>query len=647
MPWNEGLAPDSAAYAIASSVAERIRVLAGPGTGKSFAMKRRVARLLEDDVEPARILPVTFTKVAAEDLHRELVQMGIAGCENLRAFTLHAYSLRALMRAHVLAVTGRTPRPLGDFERKPLEADLADQFGGLRAVRGKIKAYESAWAREQDDIPGAIDDEEDLAFEQALLGWLEFHRSMLIGEVIPIFLNYLRGDPHAPERSEFDHVLVDEYQDLNRAEQELIELLSNEAVVCIVGDDDQSIYSFKHAHPEGIRTWCADDEPPPTDVDMTECRRCPTRVVRMANSLISRNLDRDEDRHLDEIAENGAGVVRIIRYQDIENETEGVADIIQSLVEEDDFDPGEILVLAQRKVIGTPIYEALVERGIAAKSYYAEAELDTEFVQERYAFLKLLSDTDDRVALRWLVGLHGNHWNRAGYRRVRAECEQTGLSPWAVLEALVDGEIHLAHTGNIQLRFEEIRLRLDQLRELQEEEGLQALVDELFPDDEARVRDIRGIMQGVLAETPDLEIQPFLREVDDAIMKPEIPENVEDVRIMSLHKSKGLSSPVTIVAGCIEGLLPKQPDDGLSQQQRRTALEEQRRLFYVAITRVKANLAAGQPGHLILTSSRRMSLADALGSGIEPAGQNYDQARLNASRFLAEFGGHAPASEAG
>jgi superfamily I DNA/RNA helicase len=212
-------------------------------------------------------------------------------------------------------------------------------------------------------------------------------------------------------------------------------------------------------------------------------------------------------------------------------------------------------------------------------SYYAEAELETEFVQERYAILKLLSDTDDRVALRWLIGLYGNHWNRAGYRRVRAECEATGLSPWAVLEARVEGDLHLPYTANIRLRFEEIGARLEHLRELQDEGGLQAIIDELFPDDEPRVRDIRKIMEDVLELSPDLEIQPFLREVDDAIMKPEIPEIVEDVRIMSLHKSKGLSSSVTIVAGCIEGLLPKQPDDDLSPQKRRAALEEQRRLF--------------------------------------------------------------------
>jgi len=308
------------------------------------------------------------------------------------------------MRAHVLQATGRTPRPLNDFEKKPLDADLGRNFGGLKQVRKKIKAYESAWAREQHHNPGDAVAPDDLAFEQALLSWLRFHRAMLIGEVIPIFLEYLRQDPLAPERSEFTHILVDEYQDLNRAEQDLVELMSTNARVCIVGDDDQSIYSFKHAHPQGIRTWSEDFNPAPEDVGIEECRRCPTRVVRMANSLISRNVDRDAERHLQPLEEKGDGVVRVIRYPSVAHETEGVAAIVHDLVQSG-MHPGNILVLAQRDVIGTPIYEALLGHGVPAKSYYAEAELETQFVQERYAFLRLLSDSDDRVALRWLVGL--------------------------------------------------------------------------------------------------------------------------------------------------------------------------------------------------------------------------------------------------
>lgn len=380
MPWHDGLERDSVTFEIASSAATKLRVVAGPGTGKSFAMKRRVGRRLEEGIDPSTIFAVTFTKVAAEDLHRELRQIDVAGSDSLQAHTLHSFSLRALMQAHVLAVTGRQPRPLSDFEKKPLECDLADVFGGIREVRKKIKAFESAWAREQADAPGAADDI-DLDFEAAILSWLTFHRAMLIGEVIPIFLNYLRNDPFAPERNEFSHVLVDEYQDLNRAEQEVIGLISETADVCIVGDDDQSIYSFKHAHPQGIREWGRDDEPAPTDTAMEECRRCPTKVVEMANSLIRRNQDRDATRRLRPRQENGEGDVRILRFATLEQETDGIADLIEDLVENQDYNPGEILVLAQRRVIGTPIYEGLVERGVRAKSYYAEAELDDEFAQ--------------------------------------------------------------------------------------------------------------------------------------------------------------------------------------------------------------------------------------------------------------------------
>src|SRR6185295_3510322 len=98
MPWHDGIPEGSPTYNIASDPNRRIRVLAGPGTGKSFAMKRRVARLLEENVAPRNILPVTFTRVAAEDLHRELVGLGVPGCEQLSGRTLHRLGLRILRR---------------------------------------------------------------------------------------------------------------------------------------------------------------------------------------------------------------------------------------------------------------------------------------------------------------------------------------------------------------------------------------------------------------------------------------------------------------------------------------------------------------------------------------------------------------------
>ena len=104
---------------------------------------------LEEAVEPESILPVTFTRVAAEDLHRELVGMGVPGCDALNGVTLHSLSLKMLMRNHVLEATGRTARPLNDFEVKALVCDLMQAHGGKRAVGRLRKAYEAAWARLQ------------------------------------------------------------------------------------------------------------------------------------------------------------------------------------------------------------------------------------------------------------------------------------------------------------------------------------------------------------------------------------------------------------------------------------------------------------------------------------------------------------------
>jgi DNA helicase II / ATP-dependent DNA helicase PcrA len=638
MAWDDLLDVASAAYRIASSVSHRIRVVAGPGAGKSFAMKRRVARLLEAGVEPREILPVTFTRVAAEDLHRELIGMGVPRCDELKGVTLHSLAMQILMRGHVLEATGRTPRPLNEFELRPLEADLG---GGVREVRRGIRAYESAWARLQHDEPGFVQTEEDAEFQRNLLGWLRFHRAILIGEAIPLLHEYLRSNPAASERRTFVHILVDEYQDLNRAEQGVIDLLSDGADVCVVGDDDQSIYSFKHAHPEGIREWL-DANDGADDLSLEECRRCPTKVVEMANSLITHNVNRPIPRRLRPRPENGVGDVRIIQYTDIGAEIRGVAALAGGLIRAG-MPPGEILILAQRGVIGTPIYEALTAADIPAHSYYAEAELDQEDAQRRFALLKLFVDRDDRVALRWLLGLGSNSWLNGGYARLRNHCELAGLTPWDTLEGLAERRIAIAHTAPLVARFVTIRQDILALEGLPD---LAAVVNALFPDGLRTIRDLRALALRIL-ESYDADRSEFLAELMSEIATPEVPSEIAEVRVMSLHKSKGLSAAVTIIAGCVEGLLPTRSDEAWSSALQSAHLEEQRRLFYVGITRVKARPEVSQPGTLFLTYSAQMPLAQAMAAGIAPAGRRFGVARLLASRFVAELGAAAPRPIAG
>jgi DNA helicase II / ATP-dependent DNA helicase PcrA len=640
MAWHDGLDKKSVVYAIAAAEEARVRVIAGPGTGKSFAMKRRVAKLLESGIKPDEILAVTFTRVAAEDLHRELKKLGTPGCDQLEGQTLHSLAMRILRRKHVLEALGRSPRPLNKFEIKAMLCDLCDDNGGMRKCGRSIKAYEAAWARSQGDEPGFAKTAEEKKFQADLLDWLTFHEAMLIGELIPYLVKYLKDNPAAPEHSEFDHLLIDEYQDLNKAEQTALAYLGQEAEVCIVGDDDQSIYSFKCAHPDGIRDWkkenggCADHE-------MSDCRRCPTTVVEMANSLISHNKNRDA-RALKPIKANGAGSVAIVQLADLDAEAAYIADFVAKQLARG-VHPSEIIILVQRRIAAKPILEALKEKDVPAKSYYEESQLDSELAQQRFALFKLFLNSADRVALRYLLGVGTKDFRAKPYARVRANCEESGDSPWSVLEDLEAGMLNIPYTKPLVAAFGEIKEAVETLEAAADD--LNKFVDLLFPDGEDDLTELRELALHFL----DVSDEPgdLLDFMMDEITQPDVPPVVEDVRVMSLHKSKGLSSPFVIIAGCVQGILPALPDPETPKAQADAELEEARRLFYVGITRVKADPPAGRVGTLMLTYPRHMPAAQAYVANIAFSSKDGAMANLIPSRFIGELGPSAPKPKKG
>jgi superfamily I DNA/RNA helicase len=495
---------------------------------------------------------------------------------------------------------------------------------------------EAAWARLQHEQPGFAQTQIDMDFQQRLVAWLRFHEGMLIGEIIPELYRYLRNNPAAPERSMYDHVLVDEYQDLNKAEQAVVDLLCATASLCVVGDDDQSLYSFKHAHPEGIRTF-PQTHPGTSDHYLLDCYRCPTRVVSVANALIAHNVQR-EPRQLAAIAANGPGKLWIVQVADVAREASIVASFIDEQINTHGRKPGEILVLAQRRSIGNPIHAALQARGIPSKSYYQESELDSEVAQERLAIFKLFVNRADRIALRWLLGMGSNDFRAKSYARLRAHCERTGQSPWDALVALSTKVIDIPYCSQLVQRFHAIQ---NELRFLDEQIGVEDFVNRWLRAEFAGAGELRILVGSLMAEAETPE--ELLSSIVQAVSQPEIPPDVTEVRIMSLHKSKGLSSPVVVIAGCVDGLLPSEPEPGTPIAERQTILEEQRRLFFVGITRVKAIPSSNRPGSLLLTGSQTMTLADAMQSGIQPAGVSYGVVTLHLSRFIPELGPNAPA----
>ncbi len=554
MSWDEGLT--GVARNIAATNDSPLRVMAGPGTGKSFAMKRRVARLLEAGQNPRRVLAVTFTRNAAASLVEDLHALGIQDCEKVRAGTLHAFCFSLLNRQDVFDFLGRVPRPLVtftksgvlQFEGGAMLDDLITE-GPIRSKREctrRIRAFEAAWARLQSEVPGWPHDQEDRQFQATLINWLKFHQGILIGELVPEALRFLRNNPASEARSSFDHIIVDEYQDLNRAEQELIELLASAGKTAVVGDIDQSIYRFRHANPEGIEAF-RQQHPETHDETLNECRRCPTRVVAIADHLIRHNHVGTTTPRLQPKPGNPIGEVHIVQWAGIDEEARGLATFVQTLITHRGYSPGDILILTPRRLLGYGIRDRLSEAGIPVHSFYQEEALEGAAAQRAFAILSLLMNREDRIALRWWLGDGSPSSRRNEYHRLRQHCEQSAISPKAALDAIVQGTLQLTRVSAILNQYQQLIALLSGL----EGRTLQEIVDSVLPPENNECVALREVASLAIPECED--VNALFDRIKIHVTQPEMPEEGDYVRVMSLHKSKGLTSRACIVAGCIQG----------------------------------------------------------------------------------------------
>lgn len=591
MSWSDGLSGTH--LDIAQSTADRLRVMAGPGTGKSFAMKRRIARLVEEEgVDPSWILAVTFTRTAAADLKNELHSLGIPNCEKIAAGTLHAFCFKLLMQQEVFDALGRVPRgaltllksKVYQFELAPMLEDIKPlgAFGGKREMSKRVLAFEAAWARLQHEAPGWPLDPIDQQFNRALRDWLVFHQGMLVGELIPEALRFVRNNPASPALGRYTHIVVDEYQDLNRAEQELIDLLARGKSLSIVGDIDQSIYRFRHANPEGIEEFST-RHPGTEDWDLDVCRRCRQEIVEVADAVIKHNYAASvEHRLLPLLPPDGAATIRVLQWPSLHEEAAGVAQYIAHLIQTESAAPGEILVLSPRRLIASEIKHELgaIGQGIEVHSFYNDKLMEPVEVQRSLTLLQLLTNQEDRLALRYWLGHGSANYLRVEYARLRAHCEAEQLSPFQALMGVRNGHIEIPQIPKLTARFNELANEIDRLRQMEVIEVL----NDLFPRGTAWTDPIRELLTG---KTGNLESPGQLLDLlRGELTQPEMPAGGDFVRIMSLHKSKGLTSRIVIVVGCIHSLIPY-IDDDIEPADMAEHIAEQRRLFYVALTRAK------------------------------------------------------------
>jgi superfamily I DNA/RNA helicase len=405
-----------------------------------------------------------------------------------------------------------------------------------------------------------------------------------------------------------------------------LQLLAGAGSIAIVGDVDQSIYSFRHANPEGISNYRV-RHPTTHDEVLNECRRCPRSVVAIAAHLVANNHPAGPAR-LMPLGTNPLGHVHIVQWDSVDAEAQGIADYVHGLINSDrGITPRDILVLTPRRLLGYKIRDRVRAHSIDVHSFYHEEALEGESAQRAFALLSLLTNIDDRVSLRWWLGHGSSSARKNAYQRLRQYCEQSGISPREALDLLVSGNLSLPNVSDLVNRYRDLTTVLVRLGTL----NLQGVVDELLPsnDDDCSV-----LRDSAMLALPDLQdVASLFEHVRTHATQPEVPEHVDYVRVMSLHKSKGLTSKVVIVTSCSHGLIPFFNADETPEEQAATLLE-QRRLFYVAITRCTEILVVSS------VSSMERKLAHKLGARL--AFGHGSTGLTIASQFLDELGPQAP-----
>lgn len=648
MAWNDGLDNNSAAYNLAASNAQTIRAVAGPGSGKSFAIKRRILRLLEQGVPPAGILALTFTRTAAQDLKTEIASLGFEGANEVHARTVHSHALRILMQEGVLEQTGRDLRMVIDHEQKPILRDIdRDEFGGVRDKEKLLAAYLAGWARLQQDAAGFVQSPLDATFEQDLLSWFGYHGGILVGEVIPIAIGYLRNNPAVPQIGEYQYILVDEFQDLNKSEQEFIRLIRGDSPLVIVGDDDQSIYGFKHAHPQGIREvdqLFGNFDDVPFDV----CRRCPTLVTRMASELISKNPHRTLG-VLNHFPANPQGIVNIVQWPTYENEIQGLASFVINEIGKGVLRPEDVLILAPRRKIGYRLRDLLLAGGLSVKSYFREEVIEKPKVQRAFSLMNLLANPEDSISLRFLLGHSSTDFRKNQYSTLKSLASQHNTTIRSILDSVLKQEIPDTNIKPIIAVYRQVLIDLPALKTKILENPVDGF--SVFfvngAEDEEDFYEIDQIYRTVVEEigVEDLAdpnnfgdwFPKVMRKVLETIALPDSPDSVDHIRIMSLHSSKGLSAKLVILASMIDPLMPF-IGNGIELDQIDHVVQEARRLFYVAITRCKAS--NDYEGRLVISSFLSIPGVEALRMGISanPRGD----LRTRTTRFVNDFGTVSP-----
>lgn len=588
-----------------------VLLLAGAGSGKTRVLTHRTAYLIEEvGVNPYNIMAITFTNKAAGEMRERIDNLIGYGSESIWVATFHSTCVR-MLRRHIERLGYDTNFTIYDADdQKTLMKDICKRLE-IDTKKYKEKNFLSVISHAKDEL---VSPEEfmlraagDYAKQKQAQVYREYQESLkknnaldfddLIVKTVELFKADAQVLDYYQER--FRYIMVDEYQDTNTAQFELIHLLSGKYKnLCVVGDDDQSIYKFRGANIYNILNF-EKYYPEATVIKLEQNYRSTQNILNAANGVIGNNIGRKAKRLW--TANDEGEKIKFEQFNTAYEEADFITRSILSDVTKGNYDYKDIAILYRTNAQSRLFEERFVVSNIPYKivggvNFYARKE-----VKDLLAYLKTIDNARDDLAVRRIINVPKRGIGATTLNRVGDYAQINEVSFYQALKMADDIPTLGKAAGKIKPFVNFIQMMRSKASVLPVSELLKEVIEEtgyvreleLEGTDEAqsRIENIDELLSKVVTyeegeENPTLS--GFLEEVALVADIDNLEEDNDYVVLMTLHSAKGLEFPKVFLAGMEDGLFPSYMS--ITSDDSREELEEERRLAYVGITRAMDEL---------------------------------------------------------
>ena len=593
-------------YKAVTAIDGAILIIAGAGSGKTRVITYRIAHMLDMGIPQSQILALTFTNKAAKEMSDRVKELTQKKLQNLTVSTFHAFGVKILRsdierlgyreNFSIYDETDRTALIKECGRELKFSPDALDIYK-ISTLFSNIKTGRKNWETANDMYRQLYE-----SYQEGLKLYNAVDFDDLI--VLPIKLFKEHPDILAKYKERYKYIMVDEFQDTSHQQYELMHLLADKNVA-VVGDDDQSIYSWRGADYQNIINF-------EKDFDVQEIRleqnyRSTETILEAANGVISHNTNR-KDKKL--WSGNGGGKpIEIFMPENETDEANFIAESIQGIAMEDSRKYDEFGVLIRANTQSRFIEEAFLQANIPYTMSGGTSFFERKEIKDVISYLRVIANHDDDINLLRIINTPRRGIVRATIQLINDEANKLGSTLWTAIQSLLQAQDSPASETLKEDLQEFVNIIENNRQKLISGRGLaskvRALVEEInykdhlvteYSKNEKAVRFKLMNIESLLNSMETWENDPdnfnpslftYLNRITLLSRDDGNDENDKGkVNLMTIHASKGLEFPVVFIAGAEEGLIPhaRSVDDNGGN------VEEERRLFYVAITRARDKL---------------------------------------------------------